>query len=59
MHNARRLHDDIPHSELILEPGVGHMAHYAAPGHIVDAVARLEASLANAAGMHQPPGALL
>lgn len=59
VHNARRLHDDIPHSELILEPGVGHMAHYAAPEHIVDAVARLEASLANGAGMHQPPGALL
>jgi pimeloyl-ACP methyl ester carboxylesterase len=44
-HNARRLHETIQHSELIIEPGVGHMAHYAEPERILEAVSRLEASL--------------
>ncbi|SHG65438.1 alpha/beta fold hydrolase [Massilia sp. CF038] len=64
-HNARRLHEDIAHSELIVEPGVGHMAHYAAPERIMDAVARLEASLTpgganlrHQASMHQAPPSL-
>lgn len=65
VHNARRLHEDIPHSELIIEPGVGHMAHYAAPGRIMAAVAQLEASLTpgganlrHGATMHQPPNSV-
>jgi pimeloyl-ACP methyl ester carboxylesterase len=65
VHNARRLHEDIAHSELIIEPGVGHMAHYAAPARIMEAVARLEASLTpgganlrHGATMHQPPDTL-
>ncbi|HEY0063897.1 MAG TPA: alpha/beta hydrolase [Telluria sp.] len=64
-HHARRLHEDIAHSELILEPGVGHMAHYAAPERIMQAVASLEASLTpggtnlrNSATLHQPPTSL-
>lgn len=43
--NALRFHNEVRHSELILEPGVGHMPHYAAPSRILDAVARLEANL--------------
>lgn len=35
---AARLHDDIPGSELLLVPGAGHMAHYAAPERIIGAV---------------------
>jgi pimeloyl-ACP methyl ester carboxylesterase len=65
VHNARRLHEDIAHSELLIEPGVGHMAHYAAPRQILDAVARLEASLTpgganlrHGATMHQPPNSV-
>ncbi len=42
---AQRFHRDVSHSELIVEPGVGHMAHYADPQTILDAVSRLEASL--------------
>lgn len=64
-HNAQRLHAEIPHSELIIEPGVGHMAHYADPGRIMDAVSRLEASLTpgganlrHSATTHQPPPSL-
>jgi pimeloyl-ACP methyl ester carboxylesterase len=30
-HTRLRLHDDISLSELVIEPGVGHMAHYADP----------------------------
>lgn len=44
-HNALRLHRDIQHSDLIVEEGVGHMAHYADPRRIMEAVARIEASL--------------
>ena len=44
-HHAVRFHQDVPHSELIVEDGVGHMPHYANPGVIMDAVGRLEAGL--------------
>ena len=33
-----RLHDELPHSELFLVPGVGHMAHYAALDRVVNAI---------------------
>jgi pimeloyl-ACP methyl ester carboxylesterase len=36
-----RLHKEISHSELTLEDGVGHMAHYAAPERIMAAVEKL------------------
>jgi pimeloyl-ACP methyl ester carboxylesterase len=38
---SRRFHDEIPQSELIVLPGVGHMAHHTAPDQIVAAVDRL------------------
>lgn len=37
-HNAGRLHEDVPQSSLQLEPGVGHMVHYAHPDLIVRAI---------------------
>ncbi len=40
--HSERLHDGIGHSELHLEPGVGHMTHYAHPGKVlsvIDAIA--------------------
>jgi pimeloyl-ACP methyl ester carboxylesterase len=30
-----RLHEQIPHSELRLVPGAGHMVHHAVPGQVV------------------------
>lgn len=42
-HTRLRLHDDISHSELVIEPGVGHMAHYADPDKIMAAIDKLEA----------------
>jgi pimeloyl-ACP methyl ester carboxylesterase len=42
-HHAVRLHEEIPHSELVMQPGVGHMVHYANPDRIMAAVEKLEA----------------
>jgi pimeloyl-ACP methyl ester carboxylesterase len=36
--NSVRLHAAIPHSTLVVVPGVGHMVHYAVPAEIVDAI---------------------
>ena len=41
-HTAERFHREVEHSELIIEAGVGHMPHYADPGRVMEAVARLE-----------------
>ena len=38
---SMRLHGDIPHSELRVLPGLGHMIHYFAQDEIVDSVAAL------------------
>lgn len=43
--HALRFHEEVAHSELIIEDGVGHMAHYADPAQIMKAVSRLESSL--------------
>ena len=52
-HNAVRLHEEIPHSELIIEVGAGHMPHYADPERILEAVARIEAGLVPGAAIPQ------
>ncbi len=36
--HAIRLHEQIPHSELRLVPGAGHMVHHAAPGQVAEMV---------------------
>ena len=43
--HAERFHEDVPHSELIVEPQLGHMPHYARPDTIMGAVANLENQL--------------
>lgn len=47
-HNAGRLHDALPQSSLRLEPGQGHMLHYADPGEIIRAIDAMQASPAPA-----------
>lgn len=54
-HNARRLHGEIGHSDLIVDQGTGHMPHYADPQHIVDALARMETALLAGSGARQTP----
>ena len=34
-HNSERLNERLPNSELHLEPGVGHMTHYANPDKVL------------------------
>lgn len=41
-HHAGPLAERLPRSNLTLLPGVGHMAHHAAPGAIAEAIARIE-----------------
>ena len=41
---ARRLHAEISHSELAMQPGVGHMAHYGDQNAIMAAIDRLQAA---------------
>lgn len=41
--HARRLHRELPGSELVEVPGAGHMVHHLAPKRIADAVLRLAA----------------
>ncbi|MES2320281.1 MAG: alpha/beta hydrolase [Pseudomonadota bacterium] len=53
-HNALRLHQEIEHSELIVETGAGHMPHYADPARVLDAVARIEAALVPGAPSTRP-----
>jgi pimeloyl-ACP methyl ester carboxylesterase len=43
-----RLHREISHSDLVMEPHTGHMAHYADPARIMAAVAKLEKDAAPA-----------
>lgn len=43
--HALRFHQEVKHSDLLIEDGAGHMAHYADPARIMEAVGRLEASL--------------
>jgi len=37
---SRRLHDEIPRSELVVLPGLGHMVHHLAPDQVIQAVER-------------------
>lgn len=39
--HSMRLHDELPHSDLRLIPGAGHMVHYAVPDRIADEVERM------------------
>ncbi len=37
---SRRLHEELPQSELIVLPGLGHMVHHLAPDQVIKAVDR-------------------
>jgi pimeloyl-ACP methyl ester carboxylesterase len=53
-HNAERLNERIAHSELQLEPGVGHMTHYADPGKVLAAVDALAAQVGEPVPIRSP-----
>ena len=56
--NSERLHDDLQaaghSSELHLQPGVGHMVHYAHPEQVVSAVDAIAAQVGEPIGMRSP-----
>lgn len=54
-HNSRRLHDELPQSELRLTAGGGHMIHYLVPDEVIAAIDDAE----QAALLRQVPPALL
>jgi pimeloyl-ACP methyl ester carboxylesterase len=53
-HNSERLNERIGHSELVLEPGVGHMTHYAHPEKVLAAVDALAAQVGEALPIRSP-----
>jgi pimeloyl-ACP methyl ester carboxylesterase len=44
-HNSERLNERLPDSELRLQPGTGHMTHYARPDEVMAAVERVAAQV--------------
>lgn len=52
-HHSERLYAALPHSELSVTPGVGHMLHYAEPGKVLGAI---DAIAAQAGAPARPPG---
>lgn len=53
-HNSERLHERIEHSELELEPGVGHMTHYAHPEKVMEAIDAMAAQVGEPVPIRSP-----
>jgi pimeloyl-ACP methyl ester carboxylesterase len=53
-HNAERLHEHIGHSELQLQPGVGHMTHYAHPEKVMEAIDAMAAQVGEPVPIRSP-----
>jgi pimeloyl-ACP methyl ester carboxylesterase len=53
-HNAERLHERLAHSELLLEPSVGHMTHYAHPDKVLAAIDALAAQVGEPVAIRSP-----
>jgi pimeloyl-ACP methyl ester carboxylesterase len=52
--NAERLHEHIGHSELQLQPGVGHMTHYAHPDKVMEAIDAMAAQVGEPVPIRSP-----
>lgn len=53
-HNSERLDERIPDSELQLEPGVGHMTHYAHPDKVMAAIDAIAAQVGEPVHLRDP-----
>jgi pimeloyl-ACP methyl ester carboxylesterase len=53
-HNSERLHEHIAHSELQLQPGVGHMTHYAHPDKVMEAIDAMAAQVGEPVPIRSP-----
>ena len=56
--HARQLHTQLPHSELHVLPGVGHMLHYAALEQIVSGITPIETAVKPVTGITLPEASL-
>lgn len=52
--NAERLHEALPGSALHLQPGVGHMTHYAHPDEVMKAIDAMAAQVGMRPALHNP-----
>jgi len=53
-HNSERLYERLPDSQLQLEPGVGHMTHYAHPEKVMAAIDEIAAHVGEPVHMRTP-----
>jgi pimeloyl-ACP methyl ester carboxylesterase len=53
-HNSERLSERMPDSELQLQPGVGHMTHYAHPEQVMEAIDAIAARVGEPVLMRSP-----
>jgi pimeloyl-ACP methyl ester carboxylesterase len=53
-HNSERLNERLPDSELQLQPGVGHMTHYAHPEKVMEAIDAIAARVGEPVLMRSP-----
>jgi pimeloyl-ACP methyl ester carboxylesterase len=53
-HNSERLNERLADSELWLQPGLGHMLHYAVPDKVVEAIDTIAAKVGEATSLRNP-----
>ena len=53
---SKRLHEEIPQSELTVLPGLGHMVHHLAPDQVIKAIDRAAALAKAASPAQHAPG---
>lgn len=53
-HNSERLSERVPEGELALEPGVGHMTHYAHPEKVLEAIDAMAAKVGEPVQIRNP-----
>ncbi|MCS0608045.1 alpha/beta hydrolase [Massilia solisilvae] len=53
-HNSERLSERVPEGELTLEPGVGHMTHYAHPEKVLEAIDAMAAKVGEPVQIRNP-----
>ncbi|TFW35398.1 alpha/beta hydrolase [Massilia horti] len=53
-HNAEHLAEQVPENELTLEPGVGHMTHYAHPEKVMEAIDAMAAAVGEPPAIRSP-----
>lgn len=53
-HNSERLSERVPEGELTLEPGIGHMTHYAHPEKVLEAIDAMAAKVGEPVQIRNP-----